>query len=59
MMGIKMHIRLTERRIEAIDDLYPDSTVDWKERKDLRDERRKLVDGLKYQRIWYENFMDS
>lgn len=57
LLGVKMNIRLCERRVDAIDDIY-DLAPDFKERQDLRYERERLASMITRQRSWLEDNMD-
>jgi hypothetical protein len=57
LMGVRMNMKLLERRIESIDGFYPMSE-DADRRQVLRQERIRLQANLKRQKEWYDNYVD-
>lgn len=58
LMGVRMNMKLLERRIESIDQFYP-MAEDADRRAVIRSERIRLQANLKRQKEWYDNFVDS
>jgi len=57
-LGVKMNLRLAERRLGSLDDLYPVG-LDALKTKQLRTERERLTRMVRKQREWVKNYMDS
>ena len=57
LLGIKMNVRLCERRLDSIDELYQ-IAPDRRQSVELRAERKRLTDMITKQRGWLENHVD-